>query len=108
MNGKMHCEGIGDNPGYTTYEEFFAIVVSNMYRSEKGLTTLRKDHAGFDSLPPDLTDPEKFLKDASNTDHIQKAVEEDPKKILMNHLADVPCRFNPFKVFRDKYPTLYK
>ncbi|MFL5240688.1 MAG: M91 family zinc metallopeptidase [Gemmataceae bacterium] len=108
MNGKMYCSSMADNPGYDTYEEFFAIVVSNMYRSEKGLTTLRQDHHGFNALPAPLTDPEQFLKDGSNLDHIQKAAEEDPKKVLINNLANVACRFNPFKVFRDRYPQLCK
>jgi hypothetical protein len=50
MMGRAVFEQISGNPGMDNYEEFVAIVTSNVYRSEMGTAQLRKDHHGFLSL----------------------------------------------------------
>jgi hypothetical protein len=55
MKGRAVFEQVTGNPGMDNYEEFAAIVISNVYRSEMKLLQLRKDHAGFAPLTgPDV------------------------------------------------------
>jgi hypothetical protein len=47
--------------GYENQEEYFAILLQNIYASEKGLTILRRDHYGDGPLPKSLSTSETFL-----------------------------------------------
>ena len=106
MRGKMLCSGVYDHPSYDTIEEFIAILVSNMYRSERGRTGLRSDHgANSPPLSPALSDPATFLNTDANMDHIHKMFEEDP--VFGKNLANVRCRFNPVKIFDDQYGKIF-
>lgn len=101
MTGTALCAATPDNPGLDTVEEFMAIVISNVYRSELGSTDLRADHKGFAKLAADLNDPQKFLdkdKDqpTSNLKRMQQLKKEHPK--LCENLAKVTAKFNPFKL----------
>jgi hypothetical protein len=51
----------GWNPKFDTDEEFVAILMTNMFISEEGKTSLRGDHSLNSLLPADLTDPQKFF-----------------------------------------------
>jgi hypothetical protein len=59
MGGQSTCWGMKEN--YDTSEEFVAILVTNIYRSESGRTDLRADHRFVSKLNPPLTDPVAFL-----------------------------------------------
>jgi hypothetical protein len=101
MAGTSRCAATPDNPGLDTVEEFMAIVISNMYRSEMGLTDLRADHRGFVALSPDLTNPQAFIdkdkdKATSNYRRLMQLKTEHPE--LCNNLKKVPAAFNPFKL----------
>lgn len=101
MTGTALCSATPDNVGLDTVEEFMAIVISNVYRSELGFTDLRADHRGFAKLPDIQTDPQKFLdhnKDqpTSNLKRMQQLKKEHPK--LCENLAKVTAKFNPFKL----------
>jgi hypothetical protein len=47
--------------GYDNEEEFFAILVANIYMSEQGKKNLRQDHQGKSRLDPALATSEGFL-----------------------------------------------
>lgn len=101
MTGTALCAATPDNPGLDTVEEFMAIVISNVYRSELGSADLRADHKGFAKLSADLTDAQKFLdknKDqpTSNLKRMQQLKKEHPR--LCENLAKVTAKFNPFKL----------
>jgi hypothetical protein len=106
MRGEMHCSGVLDNPSYDTREEFVAILVSNLYRSERARPGLRSDHgANSPPLSPALSDPNTFLGTGSHKDYIHQMFEED--LVFAQNLAFVQCRFNPVKIFNDRYSKLF-
>jgi hypothetical protein len=90
-----------DNVNWTSVEEFMAIVVSNMYRSEVGRPGLRRDHAGFYALPAEQEDPQKFLDAPGNgVDNIKIRMLEFKKDNpdFFSDLKKCPAKFNPFKL----------
>jgi hypothetical protein len=99
MTGTSRCGATPDNPGLDTIEEFMAIVISNIYRSELRLSDLRKDHRGFLALEADLTDPQKFIdkdKDKATSNHKRLLQLKSEHPDLCNNLKKVPAVFNPF------------
>lgn len=60
MMGRSVRETVGGNPGMHNYEEFVAIVVANIYRSEIGQPQLRSDHQGFTPLTGPTTSSATF------------------------------------------------
>jgi Effector protein len=105
MRGQSQCSGTWDNPGYDTREEFVAILVSNLYRSEKLRSGLRSDHHGFAQLSPAMSDANTFLTTGNNTDYIHNMFEED--LVFSKNLAKVQCRFNPVKLFYERYGRMF-
>jgi hypothetical protein len=92
MKGRAIFEQINGNPGMDNYEEFAAIVISNVFRSELKIPQLRKDHGGFLPLTgPDVvgasfkTTYQQYLNDM--------AIEQ---RQLCRNLRRVPSAFNPF------------
>ena len=79
--------------GLTNYEEFVAILVSNIYRSEKNVPGLRKDHAGFNQLAAPDTDPAQFkTKFASFLSNVGI---EQPR--FVKNLTQATAAFNPLR-----------
>jgi hypothetical protein len=92
MVGRAVFEQVTGNPGMQNYEEFAAIVISNVYRSERGITELRRDHIGFSPL----TGPETAAATFKTTyqSYLLDMDTEQPK--LCQNLRKVVCVFNPF------------
>jgi hypothetical protein len=83
---------------YDTEEEFFAILLANIYASETGRPIdLRSDHHGFEHLTPDTN--AKFLPKRDMTDYryrlVSKLVHEEPRMAL--ELRNIGCLFNPIR-----------
>jgi len=101
MGGTARCALVPDNPGMDTVEEFMAIVISNVYRSEMNLPGLRADHWGFAPLGDNQNTSEKFVnfnKDGatSNYKRLQQLKTEHPE--LCINLKKVQASFNPFQL----------
>jgi hypothetical protein len=92
MAGRAVFEEVAGNPGMDNYEEFAAIVISNVYRSELGITQLRKDHTGF----APLSGPEATVATFKTTyqSYLLDMGVEQPQ--LCQNLRRVACVFNPF------------
>ena len=101
MAGTSQCAATPDRPGMDTLEEFMAIVISNVYRSEKNRPGLRADHAGFLPLPPAQATSQGFLdvdkdKPTNNLQRMKQLKTEHPK--LVENMKRVGAVFNPFKL----------
>jgi len=101
IHGTTDSHKPADAPNMDTVEEFMAIVVSNMYRSELNRPGLRADHHGFAPLPAEQEDPQVFLNQAgsggeSNLSRMQQFKRENPN--LCADLKGSPAKFNPFKL----------
>jgi hypothetical protein len=85
------CLGIGEN--YDSIEEFHAILITNIYRSENGKKTLRAHHNGKTLLPEPLTDDGRFYQ------HWKAYVDllVSQMRPLCTGLARVRCAFNPMR-----------
>jgi Effector protein len=92
MMGRSVKERVAGNAGMHNYEEFSAIVISNIYRSERGLPGLRQDHQGFVPLAGALTSPATFK--ATFSQYISYMNIEMPD--MCDRLRKVTCAFNPF------------
>ena len=106
MRGQMQCSGTSDNPAYDTREEFVAILISNLYRSERRRPGLRSDHgANSPPLSAALSDSATFLSTGNHKDYIHQMFDED--LVFAKNLSNVSCPFNPVKVFFEKYGKIF-
>lgn len=87
----------GSMKGYDNEEEFFAVMVTNIYTSETGATSLRADHSGFSNLSALLTKPEEFLRMPENYRLVKKFCSQHPNIAPM--IATANAAFNPVKLF---------
>jgi hypothetical protein len=88
-----------DSPNMDTVEEFIAIVVSNVYRSELKRPGLRADHHGFTALPEMQEDPRVFLNQAGQSGESNLSRMKQFKKDNSDFFEDLkrsPATFNPF------------
>ncbi|MFO1352770.1 MAG: hypothetical protein U1F68_19675 [Gammaproteobacteria bacterium] len=81
---------------YDTLEEFAAIVITNIYRSENGRQGLRRHHLVDDNqkdppLAPPLTNPRTFLTVwRAQLERLQREL-----PLLCDQIAPIDCPFNP-------------
>jgi hypothetical protein len=92
MMGRSVRESVAGNPGMDNYEEFAAIVVTNVYRSERALPQLRRDHHGFLPLTGSTATNTGF-KTAFGR-YLSYMDVEQPR--LTNNLRQAHVAFNPF------------
>jgi hypothetical protein len=77
---------------YNEYEEFVAILLTNIYRSENGRQGLRRDHLGGNALLVyPLTNTKNFLT-VWRSEIARLAAE---MRALCDKVANVLCDFNP-------------
>jgi hypothetical protein len=85
------CLAMGDD--YDTVEEFHAILIANIYRSECGYQNLRANHFGKTNLAD--TDDTRFY--ARYRDQIDSFAAQPWMKDLCRSIALVACKFNPIR-----------
>ena len=95
MMGRSVRESINGNPGMDNYEEFVAILVSNIYRSERGTAQLRMDHHGFAPLTGPTATPSGF----ETTYHGYLANFDIEQPRLFGNLRKANASFNPVALF---------
>jgi Effector protein len=83
---------------FDTVEEIFAIVLTNIYISEKGKPLLRKDHQGFNVLPQQWTTSDGIMRDHDYNEWISKFWNTD--NALASKLSHSTAPFNPFRDYR--------
>jgi hypothetical protein len=91
QKGKNLCLGLDE--GYDTVEEFYAILIANIYRSECRRRELRAHHGPKVPLRAPLTNEGAFY--ARWKAEIDQLVKEMPQ--LCKALAAVRCAFNPIR-----------
>ncbi len=97
MRGRLLCMSAGMG-NYDTFEEYFAIVITNMYMSEttgSAATPLRAHHHGFSTLPY----PQLFPDSQQNREYLRRIHRENSE--LTARLA-FRSR-GPFNPFRDLF-----
>ena len=85
-----------DSQVYDTLEEFAAIVITNIYRSEKGRQGLRRDHLATEDhkdspLSAFLSNPRTFL--TAWRPQLERMQRELPR--ICDWIAPIICPFNP-------------
>lgn len=83
---------------YDNWEDWIAILIANIYHSERGLKHRRLDHRSFDFGE---AINETFLKEGLNRMHIRQFRRQQP--LLFNDLNDVKASFNPLRGFSDAW-----
>lgn len=81
---------------YDNKEEFFAILITNIYHSERGRKYRRSSHRSFWFKS---ADNEVFLDEGINRTHVRQLRSQQP--LLFNNLKNVNTAFNPLRDFRD-------
>jgi hypothetical protein len=85
------CLATGDN--FDTVEEFYAILIANIYRSECGYPTLRAHHNGKEMLAAPFSDDRIYYKQwKDKVDTLCREMFE-----VCTAIANVPCKFNPIR-----------
>jgi len=81
--------------GYDNIEEFFAVLIANIYRSECDRKELRKDH-GKDFI--EMSEAE-FIRTGMNRSHLRQLRHQHPT--LFSDLRDIDIPFNPTRRILD-------
>lgn len=109
LNGKASL--IAVNKKFDNEEEFLAIVIDNIYLSEKGQTDLVRNHS-FQDQPKALRHPEKFLDDPTINPKPRVLLERFRKRqhLFFQSLATIKpaaAKFNPVRQFNDEVLAWY-
>lgn len=95
---------VGAMANYHDLEEFYGVLIANVYMAERGKTAMRRDHDGFKTLPARLTAVNGFLTDPTlGNDHtilIAEFAKGDPATFAA--LSQIRSAwFNPFRDMAD-------
>lgn len=79
-------------------EEFFAIMVQNIYMSERGDEKVRSEHITSDkTIPATTLGSYEFMQDKVNYARVEQALKREPMAQELAKLTGIP--FNPFAEF---------
>lgn len=93
QSGLLRDDKVAANPAMDNIEELYAILASNVYRSERGFTSLRTDHWGFSKIKNYLTDSELYYEE------YKKEIDDwfASQRAFCLEMAAAPATFNPFR-----------
>lgn len=92
---------------YTNMEEFLAVVLTNVYISNKGGGSLRAGHNGHEPLEKNLAGSVSFYRSSPEVLLIiTRFSKDDP--IFYRLISDVTAKFNPFWAHRNKRAEIEK
>jgi hypothetical protein len=101
VNGSVDPNGpLKDHLIFGDIEEFFAILIANIYRAENRRTGLRAEETGFRSLMGGATDPKWYFDTFERQLYQLYAQKSMPN--LFQALAKVQCSFNPIMFVYNK------
>lgn len=92
LSGIFSDPSFSANPHMDDFEEFYAITIQDVYRSERGFQKLRRDHWGHHTLAASLADSDAYYEEYK--DAIDKWFVA--QKLFCLELANVRTKFNPF------------
>jgi len=101
MAGQMDMSPLPN--GWTTMEEFYAILIVNVAMSERGKKVLRKNHTGFTPLEPNLSTSVGFLTDPNHLKWVNWL--HSRNAVLFSKVAQVDAKFNPIREFITNLPA---
>ena len=94
MGGFRMTRNVPFQKDYDTFEEFYAILIANIYRSELGKSDLRRDHHGFQTLVSiGINNSTDFYNYRLNKQHLKKLRNQQP--LFFADLTLVKAPFNP-------------
>jgi hypothetical protein len=107
MRGKSDLAPLGH--GFDTEEEFYAILLTNIYASEAGRQQdLRANHHGFDPIDASQDTDAEFLPAADKHDYryrlVDKMVHQEPK-LVAELRAVKDAAFNPIRRYYELQTT---
>jgi len=83
---------------WSDLEEFFAVMVQNIYMSERGDEKVRGEHETSDkTIPATRAGSYYFMEDKTNYARVKQALKREPMARELAKLTDIP--FNPFAEF---------
>jgi hypothetical protein len=87
-------EALQKYPTYDVEEDFFTVLITNIFSSETG-RPLRKDHGNPEALPPALSTNKGFLAIEPYARLVRNFCTDHPS--ISQKIRDVPSAFNPIK-----------
>lgn len=101
MAGLRMTRNVPFQSGYDKFEEFYAILIANIYRSELRRPDLRTDHRSFKPLESiGIKTQEDFYDYRLNKWHLEKLQRQQPS--LFFDLQAVKAKFNPTTLVTSK------
>jgi len=84
-------------PFNDAFEEFAAVLVTNIHTAESSPGGLRSGHNGFTAMPAEWTSNVGFLSDRNNKENVKYFIRQDPS--FCRNLAQTPyvSSFNPIR-----------
>jgi hypothetical protein len=95
LAGQQDMSAIGLD--YDTMEEFYAILLTNVYMSERGRKRLRKNHHGNSPLDKDAATSEGFLMFGDHVRWLTWLVNRGA--VMVRRVAEINAPFNPIRAY---------
>jgi hypothetical protein len=89
--------------GWTSMEEFYAILITNVSMSERGHKQFRKNHTGFGVLEPEFSSSAGFLMNPQHLKWVDWLY--NTNAVMFKQVGQVNARFNPIEEYAANLPA---